>query len=728
VGDLAVAGLHHARLLLSPHASARISGWDAAEALATPGVVAVLSAADLRAVATPTAAVHLADGQVRYAGEPVALIVGESEAAAEDGAAKLVIDYKVMPAVVDAFEAIAAGAPAVLPEDEASDDDTESHGAAVAGSGIERTHPNIAGETKLEVGDVGAAFAVARHVVKGRWSMPAVHQAPMETAVTVVRPEPDGGVTVWASTQAPFAVRTDVAAALGLAPADVRVHSQPLGGGFGMKAMAVYEVITALAARAIGRPLRLQLTRSEQFQVCMSGAAVADIELAADAQGNFLGAKIDAWFDSGVRKGGYSRGAAVLMCGAYRLPAYTYHGRDVVTNKPPAYPYRAPSAICFYHLESAIDLLARKMGADPIELRLQNASRGGDPSPVGKWPVFGFVECLEAARRHPLATAPTQPGEAIGVAAGLWTGVGGPAFAGCLVEPDGGVTLQVGYADVSGTDTSLAVLAGEVLGIPPERIKVEVADTRSQPFSGQGGGSRTIYVIGAAVVQAAGEARRQLLALASEVLEAAPEDLRIRDGRVHVAGAESRAVPIPELIQMSSQLFTKYDHGPIYGVGRLAINDPAPMATVHLCRVRVDQETGEWRILEIVAIQDVGRAINVPEIEGQIHGGALQSAGRALGEALIFDAEGTPRSTNFGDYQLPTIDQAPAFQVELVEVPSASGPLGARGVGEPPMIPAVAAIANAVRRATGEAMATVPLEWEEIALTAARPRASLAPA
>lgn len=710
-----MSGLLHVRLVLSPHAAARVIARDATEALATPGVERVLFADDLRSLAAPGTPLPLAAARVRFAGEPVAIVIARSEAAAADGADAVHVEYEPLPVVTELFAALRDGAPLVLDPGDESDDDTESHGAAVAG-GNGTSHPNICTETRLSLGDIDAALASSACVVKGRWSTPAVHQAPLETVVAIARPEPEGGVTVWTSTQAPFLVRGEVGAALGLAPNQVRVISMTIGGGFGLKTTGHYEVLTALAAVAVQQPVRLELTRSELFQVAMSAPSVAEIELGADEHGTFTGARIDIWFDNGTRRGGYSRGAAALLCGAYRLPAYVFHGRDVTTNKPPAMPYRAPSAVSFYQLESAIDDLALRLDMDPIELRLRNACRAGDPSPIGAWPVLGFVECLEAARAHPLVARPAGRGEGIGVAAGLWTGVGGPAFAGCLVEPDGGVTLQVGYADVSGTDTTLAMIAADVLGMRPEQVRVEVGDTRSQPFSGQAGGSRTVYVIGSAVRAAAADARQQLLELAADVLEAAPEDLLLDDGTVSVAGSRSRSVSVPELVQMSNQLRTRFDHGPIYGTGRLIINDAAPMATVHLCRVKVDDETGEWRITEFGVVQDVGRVINRPEIEGQIYGGALQSAGRTLGEDLAFDADGTPRTTSFLDYAMPTIDQAPAFDVTLVEVPSPLGPFGARGVGEPPAIPAAPAVANALRRATGRRLSSLPVEWEEIAL------------
>lgn len=712
--DLRFEGLLHARLVLSPYAAGRIRGHDSSAARSVPGVEAVLFHADLT-VPPARLGLPMAGNRVRYAGEPVALVLGVSEAAAADGAAAVVVDYEPESPLIDMFEALAEGAPSVLGLQDEPGDDSEAHGAAIAGSAVAAGHPNIATETRMSVGDVDSALNSSAHRVRGRWTIPPVHQAPLETAIAVARPEPDGGMTVWTSTQAPFLVRTEVSRALGVAPNRVRIVSTTVGGGFGLKAIAQFEVLAAVAARSARRPVRLELTRNEQFQVAMAGACTADIELGADAEGRFTGARFDVWFDSGTRRGGYTRGVAILLTGTYRLPAFSFHGRDVTTNKPPGQPYRAPSGVAFYHLESAIDSLAQEIGMDPIELRLLNASRAGDPSPRGPWPSIGLVECLEAARLHPLLTSPTAPDEAIGVAAGLWTGVGGPAYAGCLVEPDGGLTLQVGYADISGSDTSLAIIAADVLGLQPGQVRVVVGDTHSQPFSGQSGGSRTVYAVGSAVEAAALDARKQLLDLAAEVLEAAPEDLRLEGGAVSVVGLESRRVDISELVQMASQLTGGHGQGPIYGTGRVSINDAAPMTTVHLCRVKVDRETGSWRVTAYAVIQDVGHAINRPEIEGQIHGGVLQSLGRALGEQLVYSDAGVLRTAGFLDYAIPTIDQAPPIEITLIEVPSPLGPMGARGVGEPPAIPPAAAVANALRRLTGLALASLPVEWEDIA-------------
>jgi CO/xanthine dehydrogenase Mo-binding subunit len=242
-----------------------------------------------------------------------------------------------------------------------------------------------------------------------------------------------------------------------------------------------------------------------------------------------------------------------------------------------------------------------------------------------------------------------------------------------------------------------------------------VVDTGAQPYSGQAGGSRTTYVVGSAVGLAASEARRQLLDLAADLLEASPVDLEVQRGVVSVVGVPSRRITYAELVQATSTLFQKMPHPPICGVGRVSVSDTAPMATVQVCKVKADAETGAWKVAGFLAIQDVGHVINRPTCEGQVRGGALQSAARAIGEAMTFNADGLPLTASFVDYGIPTIDQAPECAVELVEVPSQLGPLGARGAGEPPAIPACAAVANALRRATGLRLRSLPVEFEAIA-------------
>jgi CO/xanthine dehydrogenase Mo-binding subunit len=304
------------------------------------------------------------------------------------------------------------------------------------------------------------------------------------------------------------------------------------------------------------------------------------------------------------------------------------------------------------------------------------------------------------------------PGEGVGVAVGGWGGGREPAAAGCRVEPDGSLLVHIGSNDISGTDTTLAMIAAETFGVPLERVRIDQGDSHSAPYAGMAGGSKTIYTVGPAVQQAAAEARRQLLEIASEELEAAVEDLVIEDGEVRVAGVPGRAKQIGALADLGAQFGGRYM--PVLGQGRHVITRQSPMYTVHLARVRVDPDTGEWRLVAYAAIQDVGKALNPPEVVGQVHGGAVQSLGRALGEELAWDGDGQLRTGSFLDYGMPSIDQVPEIDVELVEVPSPFGPFGAKGVGEPPAVPGPAAVANAIRAACGVAPLEMPVHFTRL--------------
>jgi CO/xanthine dehydrogenase Mo-binding subunit len=285
------------------------------------------------------------------------------------------------------------------------------------------------------------------------------------------------------------------------------------------------------------------------------------------------------------------------------------------------------------------------------------------------------------------------------------------------VEPDGTLSIMVGSPDISGTSTGLALIAAEAFGVAPDRVRVEVSDTGTAPFSTTSSGSQVTYSVGGAVYEAAQEARRQLLEIATDELEAAAEDLDIVDGRVAVKGAPSRSVEITDLIKLSTEFMGR--HKPVQATGRSAVQGASPMFTVQIARVAFDGETGAYRLTGYAAIQDVGRAINPPEIVGQVHGGSVQALGRALGEQLAYDADGQLRSGSFVDYELPAADQIPDIDVLLVEVPSPIGPLGAKGVGEPPAIPGTAALANAVSRASGVRVRSAPIDRSTLIRTPA---------
>jgi CO/xanthine dehydrogenase Mo-binding subunit len=378
----------------------------------------------------------------------------------------------------------------------------------------------------------------------------------------------------------------------------------------------------------------------------------------------------------------------------------------------PSGAYRAPGAPqASLALEGAMDQLARALGWDPLELRLKNASREGDPQPGGGvWPRIGLVECLEAVKQHPLWQERHRvgPDEAVGLAVGGWPGGLEPAAAACQVDGDGIVTVRVGTVDITGSLTGMANIAAEVLGVSPDHVRVVADDTARAPYSGGSGGSKITYTVGVAVKQAAEEVRAQILEIAADQLEASVEDLTIVDGRVMVAGVPSRSIEVSRIARLGMRWASPYP--PLYGHGRSAVHQESPAFTVHAVKVRVDRLTGRVDIRDYVAAQDVGRAINPREVEGQIMGGIAQGLGRALLEQLRFDpGSGQLLSQSFMDYLLPTTHDVPPISVLLIEVPSPVGPFGAKGVGEPPAIPGAAAVVNAVSQVVGRPVTEVPV-------------------
>src|SRR5438445_2753237 len=527
--DLELPGLLHVHLVVAHTPRARIRGIETAAARSAPGVVDVITGRDFPELDSAGPDLPLAVDHVFYVGQPVVAVVAESEAAAADAAALVAVDYEESRPVVDASAAMDERSPLVLDEAEAADDDDASvHGASAAADRAPEERPrNVTGVAHLKRGDVDAALKQADVVVRETYRFAGAHHSFLEPHVAVARPEPDGGLTIWSPTQGPFVVRDEVATLLDVPTHKVRVVPMPVGGGFGGK-VELLEPLLALIAVRVGRPVRLSLTRSPDFVVGYPApAALFDIELGALRDGTLLALRARFHYDNGASAGWHAGLTASFLAGTYRIPSYDLHGLEVSTNKTPTDAYRAPGATqAFFALESAIDEVAVKLGVDPIDLRLRNVSREGDPTPDGhRWPRVASVEVLEEARRHPLYTAALGPDEAVGVALGSWGGARTPSAAGCRVDPDGMVAVTVGSPDISGTATGLALIAAQAFGVSPDKVRVEVADTSNAPLSATSSGSQVTYSLGGAVYEAAQEARRQLLEIATEELEAAPEDL-----------------------------------------------------------------------------------------------------------------------------------------------------------------------------------------------------------
>ncbi len=716
-GDLKLAGMLHARFVLSTYAHANITGVDASAALEVPGVQQVLTCDDLPEV-TPSsrARLMLARGRVIFVGQPIAIVLADTAAAAADGAELVEVDYDPLDAVTSMDDALADGANIVWPNGiPTGAGDEAAHGADTGGEseGDDEEISNIAGQTKMDTGDIDAAFDEADVVVERSFDTPMVHQSSIETQGWVAQPNPvNGGLTMWGSIQSPFGVRFDVADVLGVPESDVTVYGMPVGGAFGAK-FGLYEPLVALVAATVGRPVSLILTRGEELLSTNPAPALRIRgKLGFKSDGALIAMQSDVTADTGVYPSGLGGFAAMQFASFYRSPNLRLESTNVVTNKQSVGAYRAPtSPTAFMAVETLFDEAAAQLGMDPVELRLKNAARTGDPAPDGEdFPVIGMVETLEAAREHPLwknREASRARGRGVGIAIGGWMGGLEPGASVCKLNRDGVLQVQIGTADLSGTPTSFAQLAAEAYGVDVDKVRFVYSDTDSAPYGGGVGGSKTLYTLGNAVIRAAEDARRQTLAIAAEEFEVSAEDLEIVDGRVQVRGFPDRSVALGDLAGKAMTFGGKYD--PIHGSGSQSVTDRAPSFCAQIAEVAVDEETGEVDLLNLAVVQEVGRAINPLTVEGQMQGGAVQGVGWALYEEMRYDDDGQLLSGSWMDYAMPDAVQAAPIQTQIVEVPSISGPFGARGVGEPPVIPTVAAIANAVAHATGVRMSQTPM-------------------
>jgi CO/xanthine dehydrogenase Mo-binding subunit len=734
--DVELRGLLHGRVLLSPHAHARIRRLSKDPALAVPGVVAVVTAEDLPhgdAVPSERGRALLARGEVRFAGEPVAVVVAESEAAAQDGLERLAerCEYEALPALIDPETAADPGAPLVQPGLAGRSAEGALHAAlATAEEPQEGGASNVVSRVRFSRGDVDRGLRDAEVVVSRRYRTSIVHQAYIEPHVATAEYDPARRrLTVWTPTQGLFYTREHVAAALGLPESSVRVVPMTVGGGFGGKVLLLEPLAGALAMR-LRRPVRLTLTRADEFRTgTPAPQSVFDVSVGARRDGTLLALRARFLFDAGALPGAPVSIAALMLGGYYRIPHLDVRGREVLTHKLPNGAYRAPGAPqATFAIESAVDQLARTLGLDPLEFRLRNVARDGDPMPNGEaWPRIGLREALLALQDDPITRGPRGPQSArgaspragaagclygVGVAVGGWLGGIEPASACVRLNTDGTVQVLVGSVDISGTATALTQIAAEAMGMPLDRVRIVSADSDSAPASGMSGGSKITYTVGAAVQHAAEDARRQILALAAARLEAAHADLEILDGKVQVKGAPARAVAIADLARLTSGFGA--GRPPVFGVASEAITQRAPAFGAHAARVSVDPESGRTAVLEYAVAQDVGRAINPAAVRAQIHGGVAQGIGWALLERMDFDEAGSLATGSFLDYAVPRATHVPSMRVMLVEVPSERGPYGAKGVGEPPVVPVAAAIANGVASATGARVTELPMTPESL--------------
>ena len=737
VADLKPKGLLHAKLLRSPHAHARIKRIDTSRAKALAGVRAVLTAADmpyLKKKAPTRAHAVLAIDRVVFAGQPVAAVAADEPAIAEEALDLIDVEYEVLPAAVDPLESMKPGAPPVAEAGtEADTSEAQAHGsvAGVKSEAKPAKAVNISQQARLQRGDVAKGLAESDVVIEKTYRIPMVHQGYLEPHAVLAQWDTTGQLTLWASTQGSFNTRSEVADVLELPENRIKVIPMECGGGFGGKIRALCEPITAVLARVTGRPVRYVMTRREELEAGMPAPQVIiRLKTGVKRDGTLVALDGEVVIESGAFSGAVLAVSGVFLASLYKWPAFDVRGFEVLTHKPSIAAYRAPVAPhTIFAIDSQMEQIARTIGHDPVAFRLRHLEREGDPMANGQpWLSNGGAEVLARIAEHPIwksrndwkASARDGRLRGTGLALGGWLGGLQPTSATVRLNPDGSLNVLTGQVDIAGTNIALAQIAASAYGVDIEHVKITTGDTDVAPLTGLSAGSKTIYTVGTAVLQAAEDARRQTLEIAAKELEASPQDLEIENGKVVVRGVPDRGITLAAIGRKGNLYMSKVP--PVLGVANPAFTQQAPAFAAQLARIEVDPDTGEVTLHDFVVVQDVGKAINPLGVEGQMQGGAVQSLGMALTEGLMYDDKGRLMNASLLDYRKLTAADLPNIETIIVEKPSPAGPFGARGVGEPPIVPAPAAIANAIEDATGVRLTELPMTPERIALAIAARR------
>jgi CO/xanthine dehydrogenase Mo-binding subunit len=726
--DLSLTGQLHAKFRYADHTHARILSIDTSRARALPGVLAVLTHEDVPDVLYGDLAQDrrlFVRDRVRFEGDVVAAVAALTAEIAAEAAAAIEVEYEPLPAISDIEAALAQDAPLIHPDWQSyeADEDLVRDG-------------NVLGRSTIVKGDADAAMATAEVVVKGRYVTDASQGAPIEPRALLAQWEGDR-VTVWSSTQVPYAARAGVAHVLQIPQSHVRIVVPLLGGGFGSKCDFHYEGHVAALARAAGRPVKLVFSREEEFIAPdhRREGMVIELETGARRDGTLVARRGRLVLDGGAycgEGGFFAQIAAMHACGPYVFENVNVDSTLVYTNNQPSGSIRAPTApqVC-WALEQHMDELAEALGLDPVDLRRRTLVQEGDEGPTRQ--VFGPIaikETLERAVEMIASDGDLPEDEGIGVSCGWWPSFGNPSGAYVKLNADGSGTIVTGAQENgSGAVMALPILAAEVLGMQPSDFSILYQDTDAAPYDAGSSGSQTTMNNGRAVVEAAGEVRDKLLDLAAEKLEVAREDLELADGQVRVVGSPSKSVEISELAGSGEQLLGK-GSGPVPEsppceaqgcLGRLGMESfLEPQVFTHAVRVKIDRETGVVRVLHVAAVHDSGTIVNRLGASGQVYGGVVMGIGQALLEVSQLDAEGRQRNPHLLDYKLVTASDAPRIDVAWIETPAVNGgPKGTKGVGEPPTVPTPGAIANAIARIIGAHVRELPMTPERVWAAAA---------
>ncbi|MCB9114999.1 MAG: xanthine dehydrogenase family protein molybdopterin-binding subunit [Caldilineaceae bacterium] len=703
--DVKLPGMLHGKILRSPHAHARIVSIDVSAAQALPGVRAVVTARELPSVGDTVTDLGesvvnlrymsnniLAHDKVLYHGHAIAAVAADNPHIAEEAARLIKVTYEVLPHVLDGRAAMAANAPILLP-------DLRTNELGKQGS----SQTNVAEHIRHQRGDLAAGFAAADVIVEREFHTATVHQGYVEPHAAVALWNEDDQILVWCSTQGSFGVQEQMAELLQVPPSRVVVTPTEIGGGFGGKNSVYLEPVAALLSRKAGhRPVKMTMTRAEVlFGTGPTSGSYIRVKMGATRDGTLTAAEAEMIYEAGAFPGSPVGAGCGVLFGPYKLENVQVDGYDVVVNRPKSAAYRAPGGTnAAFAAEAVVDELTEKLGIDPIAFRLHNAVREGDRRADGpELPRIGFIETLEAARDHAHYSAPL-PGKqrGRGVAAGFWFNWGGKSSASASVNADGTVNLVEGSTDIGGSRASLAMQLAETLGIPYADIRPQVVGTAGVGYNEGTYGSRTTFSTGWAVYELGKKILDEMRQRAATHWDVPVDGVTVQDGTfAHNGDSMSFRELAGQLevpVSVSASVFPS-------GFG--------PSFAVHIVDVEVDVETGKVEILRYTAVQDVGKAIHPAYVEGQLQGGAAQGVGWALNEEYVYDDKGRLVNASLLDYRMPTALDLPMIDTVLVEVANPGHPYGVRGVGEVPIVPPAAALANAIYQATGVRMTELPM-------------------
>ena len=703
--DVQMTGLLFGQVLRSPHAHAQIKSIDVGKAQAYPGVRAVITANDMPL--TRMADVDrnkrfasdnlMAQTKALYKGHAVAAVAASSQHIADIAAGLIEVQYDVLPPMIDVRAAMENGA--TLLHDELTTTELGEKTDNVS---------NIAAHIRHEVGDVKEGFAAADVIVEREFRTATVHQGYIEPQNATALWNVDGQLTIWTSTQGAFTAREALATVLDLPVSQIKVIPMEIGGGFGGKIPIYLEPMAALLSKKTGQPVKLVMPRSDIFQSTgPTSGTYMKVKIGATKEGKITAAEAYLAYEAGAFPGSMVSAGAQCIFAPYKIDNALVDGYDVVVNKPKTAAYRAPAAPnAAFAAEQVVDEICGKLGIDAVEFRLINGSEEGTRRVDGPiFPKVGNIECLEAAKdTDHYKSDLTGPNQGRGLASGFWFNIGLQSSCSISVNADGTITLVEGSTDIGGTRTSIAMQAAEVLGIPAEDVHPSVGDTDSVGYTFLTGGSRTTFATGWASYEAAQEIKRKMIDRAAKIWEVEADDVDFDDGSFSHKSDTDLKMTFKELCSRLNST-----GGPISSQVSVDPRGAGGAFSTHIVDVEVDPETGKVDILRYTAIQDAGKAIHPSYVEGQIQGGVVQGIGWALNEEYFFNEEGGMVNSSFLDYRMPTSLDLPMIDTVIVEVANPGHPYGVRGVGEVPIVPPMAAIANAIHDAIGTRMEELPM-------------------